>query len=109
VPEAFLPPFHWGYAPATTFASQSATGQSARLVAEALTYSERQIVTVELNGTPLFRHEFTRVNQKEILDLPLSLAAGENLFTLRYTESLRSPHDPRALAVIFLSLRILPS
>lgn len=109
VPEAFLPPFHWGFAPTTTLAIPSAKGWSARLIAEALTYSEAQIVTAELNGAPVLRHAFTRVNQKETLDVVLPLRAGENLLRLHYTANLRSPHDPRPLAVIFLALRILPS
>jgi hypothetical protein len=109
VPEAFLPTFHWGYAPATTLVVTPGNGQSARLVAEALTYSEDQIVTVELNGAPVLRHAFARVNQKETLHVMLPLGAGDNLLTLRYTECLRTAHDPRALAAIFLSLRIIPA
>ena len=109
IPEAFLPPFHWGYAPATVLSVSSAGPQTARLVMEALTYSENQVVTIELNGAPVLRHAFGRVNQKETLAAPLSLRAGDNQLTLRYTGCVRSAHDPRALAVIFLSLQILPS
>jgi hypothetical protein len=109
VPEAFLPPFHWGYAPATVLSVPSSGPHPARLVAEALTYSEQQVVTIELNGAPVLRHAFGRVNQKETLAASLSLRAGDNQLTLRYSECVRSGHDPRPLAVIFLSLQVRPA
>lgn len=109
VPEAFLPPFHWGYAPSTTLIIPSADGHPARLITEALTYSENQTVTIELNGVPVLRHAFGRVNQKETITAPLPLRAGENQLLLRYGECFQTAHDPRRLAVIFLSLRILPA
>lgn len=106
VPEAFLPPFHWGYAPVTRLAAEVATAQPAMLSAEMLTYCEAQTVSVELNGVPLARHAFTRTNQKDRLSVPLTLRAGRNELTLRYERALVTDHDPRRLAVIFLSLRI---
>jgi len=106
VPAAFLPPFHWGYAPATALTIASAQGQPARLVAEALTYSENQIVTVELNGLPVLQHCFGRVNQKETLTALLPLRAGGNELCFRYSQALVTAHDARKLAVIFISLRI---
>ena len=109
VPEAFLPPFHWGFAPATLLTIPSANGHPARLVTEALTYSENQTVTIELNGAPVLRYAFSRVNQKETLTAPLPLRAGENQLVLRYSECLQSAHDARKLAVIFLALQILPA
>jgi hypothetical protein len=109
VPAAFLPPFHWGYAPATSLTIVSADGRPGRLVAEALTYSDKQNVTIELNGAPVLRHAFSRVNQKETLAGRLPLRAGENQLVLRYTECLQTAQDARKLAVIFLSLRILPA
>ena len=109
VPEAFLPPFHWGYAPATMLTVSSPAGHPARLLAEILTYSENQTVTLELNGTPVLQHAFGRVNQKETISLPLPLRRGDNELVLRYGTSLRTAHDPRSLAVIFLSLQLLPS
>ena len=108
VPEAFLPPFHWGYAPVTRLAVDSSAGNPASLVAEMLTYSENQSVTVELNGIPVGRHTFARTNQKERLAAPLHLRTGANQLTLQYSQHLTTDHDPRKLAVIFLSLRILP-
>jgi hypothetical protein len=107
VPEAFLPPFHWGYAPATQLAINSPGGQSARLLAEVLTYSENQTIAVELNGTPVGQLVFPRTNQRELLDLPLTLPAGRNELVLRYSQSLVTAHDPRQLAAIYLSLRIV--
>lgn len=106
VPEAFLPPFHWGYAPVTRLAIDAPAEKSARLAAEMLTYSENQSVTVELNGVPVGRHTFARTNQKESLSVPLVLRAGRNDLTLRYDRSLVTDYDPRQLAVIFLSLRV---
>ncbi len=106
IPEAFLPPFHWGLAPATTLTIASAEGRPAAFTAECLTYVEKQAVTVDLNGATVLRHAFTRVNQKENLAAALPLRPGDNKLTLRYAGSLRSAHDPRALAVIFLSLRV---
>jgi hypothetical protein len=37
------------------------------------------------------------------------LNAGENQLVIRYQTSLETPADPRRLAVIFLTLRVLPS
>ena len=109
VPEAFLPPFHWGYAPATVLTVAAPAGQPVRLLAEVLTYSENQVVTLELNGAPVLQHAFGRVNQKETLSVLLLLRRGDNEIILRYRECLRTAYDPRSLAVIFLSLQILPS
>lgn len=109
VPEAFLPPFHWGYAPATRLAVTAPTAGAANLVATMLTYSDRQVVTVRLNGTPLARHAFDRVNQKVTLSVPLPLRPGENEVTFDYTQSLVTERDPRQLAVIFLGLQIQPA
>ena len=106
IPEAFLPPFHWGLAPATELSLPSPDGRPALFTAECLTYMERQVVTVELNGAIVLRHAFSRVNQKEILTATLPLRPGANQLMLHYAESLRSDHDPRALGVIFLSLRV---
>ena len=39
--------------------------------------------------------------------VPLSLDAGENRLVIRYAACLESAADPRKLAVIFLSLRIV--
>lgn len=106
VPEAFLPVFHWGYAPATRLAIDSPAGGPARLTASMLTYSEEQAVTVELNGVLIARHEFRRVNECDRLDLPLALHPGRNELTLAYSRSLVTAHDSRQLAVIFLGLRV---
>jgi len=106
VPEAFLPPFHWGYAPVTRLAVDATTTQPARLEAEMLTYSEGQVLTVELDGVPVARHAFTRTNQKEHLSVPLALRHGRNQLILRFEHGLVTDHDPRRLAVIFLSLRV---
>ncbi len=108
VPEAFLPPFHWGFAPVTRLAVDSPAGKPASLITEMLTYTENQSVTIELNGVPVGRHSFARTNQKERLAAPLDLRAGTNQLTLHYSQYLTTDHDPRKLAVIFLSLRILP-
>jgi hypothetical protein len=109
VPEAFLPPFHWAYAPVTRLAVPSAQGGPAELFAEMLTYSEHQSVGVELNGAPVARHNFARVNQLERLALRLDLRPGSNELVLRHATSLVTSHDPRQLAVIFLGLEIKPS
>jgi len=109
VPEAFLPRFHWGYAPTTTLRLPAAQPGAARLIAEILTYSENQIVTVELNGRPVTEHTFGRINQKETISADLPLAPGENTLSFHYRQALVAPHDPRQLAVIFLSLRVAPA
>ncbi len=109
VPEAFLPPFHWGFAPTTQLIIESAGPRQAHFIAEGLTYSENQTVRVELNGVTLLEQSFPRTNQKERLSVPLPLLAGENHLALHYTQCLVTGFDPRKLAVIFLSLRILDS
>lgn len=108
VPEAFLPQFHWGFAPTTTLRLTGTRAGTARLVAEALTYSEDQVVTVELNGRPVTEHAFGRINQKETISADLHLGPGENTLSFHYRHGLVAPHDPRKLAVIFLSLRVAP-
>jgi hypothetical protein len=107
VPEAFLPPFHWGYAPATQLSISADQSQSVQLIADALTYSADQTVRIELNGTPVCSHSFGRINQKERLTALLDLRAGPNKLTFYYTQALITPQDPRQLAVIFLGLRLL--
>jgi hypothetical protein len=108
VPEAFLPQFHWGYAPATVLALEAPASGSGHLFADLLTYSDNQAVRVELNGVPLHQLAFPRTNQRERISIALPLRAGRNELILRYSQSLASPHDPRALAAIFLSLRVTP-
>jgi hypothetical protein len=109
VPEAFLPPFHWGYAPATHLLIEPTTGSPATLVADLLTYSPNQTVRIELNGTLLLEHAFPRINQRDRLTVPLpTLQSGRNDLVFRYSQSLVTDHDARPLAVIFLTLRIIP-
>lgn len=109
IPEAFLPRFHWATAPETVFTIQAENVRSARLEAQALSYSERQVMTVLLNGIEIFRHTFARVNQKENLVMPLSLRSGENQLVIRHATWIESPADPRKLALIFLCLRVVPN
>ncbi len=109
VPVAFLPAFRWGCAPHTRLEIKATTAGPAQLAAEVLTYSEGQTIIVELNGAAVHRQVLARINQKEWLRLPLALRAGHNEVTLRYDRSLTTTHDPRQLAVLFLSLRVLPA
>jgi hypothetical protein len=106
VPEAFLPTFHWGYAPITRFKLKSSAGGPAHFLADLLTYSDNQTVIVEFNGAVICRHTFGRVNQRERLDFPLTLKPGANELCLSYRQSLATAHDPRQLAAIFLRLRV---
>lgn len=109
VPEAFLPVFHWGCAPATVLAVEAPAAQAGRLIADLLSYSRDQTVTVSLNGTELHRQVLPRINQKERLRVTLPLQAGTNELVIAYSECLVTEYDPRKLAAIFLSLRILPA
>jgi hypothetical protein len=106
VPSAFLPAFHWGTAPETALIVHAKAAGVARLRAEVLTYAERQVTTVVLNGAERLRHVFTQVNQKETLTVPLKLRAGENRLVFRHRSWLHSTTDPRKLALIFLGLQI---
>jgi hypothetical protein len=106
VPEAFLPPFHWGYAPTTILAVESKAQGRGQLVAELLTYSDHQTIEVVLNDTSLHLLEFSRTNQREHLIVTLPLLAGHNRLHLNYSRALHSEHDPRALAAIYLRLRV---
>jgi hypothetical protein len=109
VPEAFLPPFHWGYAPATHLVIEPTTGPSATLLADLLTYSPNQTVRIELNGTLLRELTFVRINERARLTVPLpTLHSGRNDLVIRYSQNLVTDHDARRLAVIFLTLRIVP-
>ena len=106
VPSAFLPKFHWATAPETMLEVPADSDCTAWLTAELLTYAEDQITTVMLNGAELHRQTFTQINEKHTLSLPLKLRAGVNHLAFQHRSSLRSSHDPRKLAVIFLSLRV---
>jgi len=64
VAEAFLPAFHWALGPETHLRIHTATAKSCRLEAEAMSYAERQVTTVLLNGSEVLRVAFPRVNQK---------------------------------------------
>jgi hypothetical protein len=107
VPEAFLPVFHWGYAPATTLVVDSPVAGTGRLVTDLLSYSLAQTVTITLNGVELHRRTLARINQKERLAVALPLRAGANELAISYSQSLVTDYDPRQLAAIFLSLRVL--
>ncbi len=109
VPDAFLPLFHWGYAPATVLTVDSPSAGTGRLVADLLSYSRDQIVTISLNGVELRRQALPRINQKERLTVALPLRVGANELVIAYRECLVTTYDPRKLAVIFLSLRVLPA
>jgi hypothetical protein len=66
-------------------------------------------VRIELNGTLLLEHAFPRINQRDRLTVPLpTLQSGRNDLVFRYSQSLVTDHDARPLAVIFLTLRIIP-
>ncbi|MDB6093824.1 MAG: hypothetical protein JWM32_1386 [Verrucomicrobia bacterium] len=107
VPEAFLPRYHWTTAPSTELSIVATVAKSAELVAEALTYCDDQRVAVYLNDACVLQFHFPRINQKEFLVAPLALRAGENRLSFRYSKDLVTLHDPRRLALIFLSLRVL--
>jgi len=109
IPEAFLPVFHWGYAPATHLVIDSIHDRTARLIANGLTYSEGQHVRVELNGVTLFDRSFPRTNQKEKMTALLPLRAGKNDLLFHYSQALVTDYDARKLAVIFLTLRVTDS
>jgi hypothetical protein len=106
VPSAFLPIFHWATAPETALVVHAKTNGISKLRAEVLTYAERQVTTIVLNGVELLRHVFTQVNQKETLSLSLKLVAGENRLIFRHRSWLHSTTDPRKLAIIFLGLQV---
>jgi hypothetical protein len=108
VPEAFLPPFHWATGPETILSVRAEESQSAQLEAHVLTYSEGQSTGIELNGVEIARLAFPRVNQKENLSVPLALHPGDNRIVFRHSRWIDNTADPRKLALIFLSLRIVP-
>jgi hypothetical protein len=106
VVDALLPVFHWGMAPASRLSVNSTADRTARMTIEALTYSEGQKVSIELNGARLHEHAFERVQQRERITCRLPLRAGGNTLAMHYSAFLQTPADPRKLAVIYLSLRI---
>ena len=107
VPEAFLPRFHWATAPATQLMIYATKAGTARFEAQALSYADQQLITVEINGATQAEHRFERVNQKENIVLTLPLSPGDNHLVLRHRSWIESAADPRKLAVIFLSLRVV--
>lgn len=109
IPEAFLPRFHWATGPETVLAIVAETAGSAQLQAQVLSYAEQQQTTVLLNGVEISKFVFPRVNQKENWMIPLTLAAGENRLVIRHSTWIESAADPRKLALIFLSLRVVMS
>lgn len=109
VPEAFLPPFHWGLGPVTRLRVDAPAAGPAGLGAELLTYSENQEVRIELNGAEVRRLAFTRTNELLRVHQPLMLRAGANELAFHYREALVTNHDPRPLAAIFLRLQVTPA
>ena len=108
VPEAFLPHFHWGMAPATELSIECLAGTAeAFLTAECLTYSDGQSIEIFCNDQPVGRLDFPHINQREHLKIRLPLLQGTNRVVLRYQTALVTDHDSRALAVIFISLRVI--
>ena len=107
VPEAFLPRFHWATGPETALVIVADTSGSAEVQAQVLSYAEQQEATVFLNDVELSKFAFPRVNQKENWTIPLPLAAGENRLVIRHSTWIESAADPRKLALIFLSLRVV--
>jgi hypothetical protein len=107
VPEAFLPAFHWAYAPITRLAIDSPSSRSDTLCADLLTYCENQSITIKLNGSACLTHAFTCTNQRERLTVPLFLRPGRNELTLHYERSLVTDYDPRKLAALFLGLTVI--
>jgi hypothetical protein len=106
VPEANLPNFHWGQAPATQLSVHSDNAREARLTIEALTYADEQKLTVEVSGRTVHEHTFERINQRERIACRIRLNPGANDVTLRTPSFIQTEIDPRRLAVIYLSLRI---
>ncbi|HTO02894.1 MAG TPA: glycosyltransferase family 2 protein [Opitutus sp.] len=109
IPEAFLPRFHWATGPETTLSISATTARAAQVHAQVLSYAEQQQATVLLNGVELSKLIFPRVNQKENWMIPLTLEAGENHLVIRHSTWIESAADPRKLALIFLSLRVVMS
>lgn len=107
VPEAFLPRFHWATGPETHFTVRAKADGMARLEAQALSYAENQVTTMAVNGREIAQQKFPRVNQKEAFAVNLPLRAGDNRLVLRHTAWIESAADPRKLALIFLTLRII--
>lgn len=106
VVESCLPVFHWALHPETVLRIDSPACRDALLAFEALTYSEGQTVAIELNGAAVTTHAFARVHQRERCRVHLTLQRGANRLVLRPSRFLQTTHDPRRLAMIFLSLRI---
>ncbi|MES1168670.1 MAG: hypothetical protein ABUL61_05830, partial [Oleiharenicola lentus] len=100
---------HWGYAPVTLLTVEVPAACTGKLVTDLLSYSLNQVVTVTLNGATLHAQTLPRINQKERLAVALPLRAGTNELAISYSQSLVTDYDPRKLAVIFLSLRVLLS
>ncbi|MEO6873929.1 MAG: glycosyltransferase family 2 protein [Opitutaceae bacterium] len=106
VAEAFLPLFHWTLGPETHLTVNADRSKICQLEAEAMTYVEPQVLTILLNGIAVHRFAFPRIYQKERLSVALPLRPGENQLLFRTTAWLEAAHDPRHLALIFLSLRV---
>jgi hypothetical protein len=105
--EAFLPRFHWATGPETHLII-SATEEGAMILdGEVLTYSDQQSTVIELNGCEVARLTFPRVNEKQRLHVRMRVRNGANDLVLRHTKWIENANDPRKLALIFLSLRVL--
>ncbi|HVU15561.1 MAG TPA: glycosyltransferase family 2 protein [Candidatus Didemnitutus sp.] len=105
VPAAYLPQFRWGTAPETILALDAGFVGPRSIEIEALTYSPNQVLEILCGDTTLLTHAFGRVEQRERIRVDLPVGATE--VRLRYREALQSERDKRALAVIFLSLRVV--
>jgi Glycosyltransferases involved in cell wall biogenesis len=102
----FLPEFRWTRAPEAVAIVRAEAEKDVGIEAEMLTYAERQVTTVVLNGVELARVEFARVNEKQVVRVRGRLEAGENRLVFRHRTWIEGAGDPRKLAVIFLGLRV---
>ncbi|HYC71634.1 MAG TPA: glycosyltransferase family 2 protein [Opitutaceae bacterium] len=104
-PGAFLPIFRWGMGPRTVLRISSPVARTGLLRLECATYLDDQSMTVSLDGAAVRSFRFPRTNQKEVIELPLALRAGDNQVAISYGRHFSSEADPRKLAVIFLAIQ----
>jgi hypothetical protein len=105
-PQWDLPQVRWGLGPATTLVFHG-DGKPATLILEGRRNDRRdQSLVVRLNGEEIARHEFGKFEFRE-LRVPLAPKRGSNELVLEY--GAWNTETPRATAVLFRRLQILPA
>ncbi len=106
-PAIMLPVVRWGVAPATEVIFTVPPGKRARFETSFQCPHLDQVVTISLGDQELTRIPIRRISDPHPVAIDLRAAPGQHRLRLSYARSYpQSNGDPRALAVLYRTLRI---